>query len=196
MTFIIFASNFISKKEMESFSQLIKLRRSMRQYTGEELTQEQVVALMRAALMAPSSKRSNPWQFIVVDDKELLRKLSLCKAQASQFIADAALAIVVAADPLASDVWIEDGAIAATYLQLQAEDLDLGSCWVQVRERFTASGQSSNDYVHEVLSLPLPLQVLCIIAVGHKGMQRKPFNEDNLQWEKVHLNAWTEGGEP
>ena len=78
---------------MESFSQLIKLRRSMRQYTGEELTQEQVVALMRAALMAPSSKRSNPWQFIVVDDKELLRKLSLCKAQASQFIADAALAM-------------------------------------------------------------------------------------------------------
>ena len=196
MTFIIFAAVFILKKYMESFSQLIKLRRSMRQYTGEELTQEQVVALMRAALMAPSSKRSNPWQFIVVDDKELLRKLSLCKAQASQFIADAALAIVVAADPLASDVWIEDSAIAAAYVQLQAEDLGLGSCWVQVRERFTASGQPSNDYVHEVLDLPLPLQVLCVIAIGHKGMQRKPFNEDNLQWEKVHLNVWTEGGEP
>lgn len=196
MSFIIFAPDFILKKNMESFSQLIKLRRSMRQYTGEELAQEQVVALMRAALMAPSSKRSNPWQFIVVDDKELLRRLSLCKAQASQFIADAALAIVVAADPLASDVWIEDCAIAAAYVQLQAEDLGLGSCWVQVRERFTASGQSSNDYVHEVLDLPLPLQVLCIIAIGHKGMQRKPFNEDNLQWEKVRLNAWTEGGEP
>lgn len=180
---------------MDSFSQLIKLRRSMRQYTDEELTQEQVVALMRAALMAPSSKRSNPWQFIVVDNKELLRRLSLCKAQASQFIADAALAVVVAADPLASDVWIEDSAIAAAYIQLQAEDLGLGSCWVQVRERITASGQPSNDYVHEVLDLPLPLQVLCIIAVGHKGMQRKPFNEDNLQWEKVHLNAWTEGGD-
>ena len=150
---------------------------------------------MRAALMAPSSKRSNPWQFVVVDNKELLRRLSSCKAQASQFIADAALAIVVAADPLASDVWIEDCAIAASYVQLQAEDLGLGSCWVQVRERFTASGQPSNDYVHEVLDLPLPLQVLCIIAVGHKGMQRKPFNEDHLQWEKVHLNAWTEGGE-
>lgn len=196
MTFIIFAPDFILKNDMESFSQLIKLRRSMRQYTGEELTQEQVVALMRAALMAPSSKRSNPWQFIVVDDKELLRKLSLCKAQASQFIADAALAIVVAADPLASDVWIEDCSIAAAYVQLQAEDLGLGSCWVQVRERFTASGQPSNDYVHEVLDLPLPLQVLCVIAIGHKGMQRKPFNEDNLQWEKVHLNVWTEGGEP
>ncbi len=47
---------------MESFSDLIKTRRSMRKFTEEELTQEQVVALMKAALMAPASKRSNPWQ--------------------------------------------------------------------------------------------------------------------------------------
>ena len=125
---------------MESFSELIKTRRSMRKFTEEELTQEQVVALMKAALMAPTSKRSNAWQFIVVDDKETLKKLSFCKEQASQFIADAALAVVVTADPLASDVWIEDASIASIYLQLQAEDMGLGSCWVQLRERFTASG--------------------------------------------------------
>ena len=77
---------------MESFSELIKTRRSMRKFTEEELTQEQVVTLMKAALMAPTSKRSNAWQFIVVDDKETLKKLSFCKEQASQFIADAALA--------------------------------------------------------------------------------------------------------
>ena len=95
---------------MESFSELIKARRSMRKFTEEELTQEQVVTLMKAALMAPTSKRSNAWQFIVVDDKDTLKKLSLCKEQASQFIADAALAVVVTADPLVSDVWIEDAA--------------------------------------------------------------------------------------
>lgn len=178
---------------MESFSELIKSRRSMRKFTGEELTQEQVVTLMKAALMAPTSKRSNAWQFVVVDDKETLRRLSLCKAQASQFIADAALAVVVTADPLASDVWIEDASIASIYLQLQAEDMGLGSCWVQVRERFTASGIPSGDYVHDVLDLPLPLQVLSIIAIGHKGMERKPFNEEHLQWEKIHLNKY--GGE-
>ena len=83
---------------MESFSELIKTRRSMRKFTEEELTQEQVVTLMKAALMAPTSKRSNAWQFIVVDDKETLKKLSFCKEQASQFIADAALAVVVTAD--------------------------------------------------------------------------------------------------
>ena len=128
---------------MESFSELIKARRSMRKFTEEELTQEQVVTLMKAALMAPTSKRSNAWQFIVVDEKDKLKELSYCKEQASQFIADAALAVVVVADPLASDVWIEDASIASIYLQLQAEDMGLGSCWVQVRERFTASGQAS-----------------------------------------------------
>ena len=89
---------------MENFSELIKNRRSMRKFTDEELTQDQVVALMKAALMSPSSKRSNSWQFVVVDDKEVLKELSHCKEQASSFIADAALAIVVMADPLASDV--------------------------------------------------------------------------------------------
>ena len=175
---------------MESFSELIKVRRSMRKFTEEELTQEQVVTLMKAALMAPTSKRSNSWQFIVVDDKESLKKLSFCKEQASQFIADAALAIVVVADSLVSDVWIEDAAIASIYLQLQAEDIGLGSCWVQVRERLTASGISSGEYVHDILDIPLQLQVLSIIAIGHKGMERKPFNEDNLQWEKIHLNKY------
>ena len=93
---------------MENFSELIKNRRSMRKFTDEELTQDQVVTLMKAALMSPSSKRSNSWQFVVIDDKEVLKELSHCKEQASSFIADAALAIVVMADPLASDVWIED----------------------------------------------------------------------------------------
>ena len=164
---------------MESFSELIKTRRSMRKFTEEELTQEQVVTLMKAALMAPTSKRSNAWQFIVVDDKETLKKLSFCKEY-----------VVLPADPLASDVWIEDASIASIYLQLQAEDMGLGSCWVQLRERFTASGMSSNEYVHEVLDMPLQLQALSIIAIGHKGMERKPFNEDNLQWEKIHLNKY------
>ena len=162
----------------------------MRKFTDEELSQDQVVALLKAALMSPSSKRSNPWQFIVVDDKETLQKLSLCKEMGAAFLKDAPLAIVVMADPLASDVWIEDASIASIYLQLQAEDMGLGSCWVQVRERFTASGMDSGQYVQQVLDIPLQLQVLSIIAIGHKGMERKPFNEEHLQWDKIHLNKY------
>ena len=175
---------------MENFSTLIKSRRSMRKFTNEELTQEEVVALLKAALMSPTSKRTNCWQFIAVDDKEILEKLSYCKESSSSFIKDAALAIVVTADPLVSDVWIEDASIASIMIQLQAEDLGLGSCWVQLRERFTSNGIPSNEYVHEVLDLPLQLQALSIIAIGHKGMERKPFDESHLQWEKIHINKY------
>ena len=182
--------NIKNRLDMEQFSDLIKNRRSMRKFTGEELTQDQVVTLLKAALMSPSSKRSNPWQFIVVDDKETLQQLSICKEMGASFLKDAALAIVVLADPLASDVWIEDAAIASLMIQLQAEDLGLGSCWIQVRERFTATGIPSGDFVHNVLDIPLQLQVLSIVAVGHKGMERKPFNEEHLQWEKVHLGKY------
>ena len=175
---------------MEQFSDLIKNSRTMRKFTENELTQDQVVTLLKAALMSPSSKRSNPWQFIVVDDKETLEKLSLCKATGSSFLKDAAIAIVILADPLASDVWIEDAAIATLMIQLQAEDLGLGSCWIQIRELFTASGMPSNEFVHDTLDIPLQLQVLSIVAVGHKGMERKPFNEEHLQWEKIHLGKY------
>lgn len=175
---------------MENFSDLIKNRRSMRKFTGEELTQDEVVALMKAALMSPSSKRTNCWQFVLVDDKELLKDLAHCKEVGSAFLADAALAVVVVADPLVSDVWVEDASIASLMVQLQAEDLGLGSCWVQVRERFTATGMPSNEFVHGLLDLPLQLQVLSIIAVGHKGMERKPFDEAHLQWEKIHINKY------
>ena len=162
----------------------------MRKFTEEELTQEEVVSLLKAGLMAPSSKGSTCWQFIVVDDKETLEKLAGCKKVGSSFLKDAALAIVVLADPLASDVWIEDASVASIYIQLQAEDLGLGSCWIQLRERLTPDGVSSSEYVHEILDIPLQLQALSIIAIGHKGMERKPFNEERLQWEKVHINNY------
>lgn len=175
---------------MENFSDLIRLRRSMRKFTSEELAPEEVVTLLKAALMSPTSKRSNSWQFIAVDDKETLDKLSRCREHGAAFLADAALAIVVMADPLASDVWIEDASVASILIQLQAEDMGLGSCWIQVRERFTATGMSSDEYVHGILDIPLQLQVLSIIAIGHKGMERKPFDEEHLQWEKVHINKY------
>jgi nitroreductase len=175
---------------MKDFQELIKSRRSMRKFTDEELTQDQVELLLKAALMSPSSKRSNGWQFVVVDDKETLKRLSVCKASGAHVLEGAPLAIVVLADPLVSDVWIEDASIATLMIQLQAEDLGLGSCWIQVRCRETENGESSEDVVREILDIPLQMQVLSIVAVGHKGMERKPFDEAHLQWEKVHLNKF------
>lgn len=162
----------------------------MRKFTDEELTQEQVELLLRAALMSPSSHRSTGWEFIAVDDKQTLAQLAESKDSGAVFVAEAPLAIVVAANPEVSDAWVEDASIAALMIQLQAEDLGLGSCWAHMHNRHAADGTPANDVIHELLGLPENLQVLCVIAVGHKGMERKPFNEEHLQWEKVHINKW------
>ena len=180
---------------MEKFSELIRLRRSMRKFTEEELTKDEAALLLRAALMAPSSKGSRPWQFVVTDNKETLRRLSRCKEHGAELIEGAPLAIVVAADPAESDVWIEDAAVATSFMLLQAEDLGLGACWVQIRERFTADGKPAEEVVRQILNIPPHLHILSIVAVGHKGMQRKPFNEERLQWEKVHLNSFADPSE-
>lgn len=175
---------------MEQFSELIKVRRSMRKFTDEELTQDEVVTLLRAALMSPSSKGKRAWEFVTVDDKNLLEQLSRCKDKGAELIAGAPLAVVVLADPEISDVWVEDASVASTLLLLQAEDLGLGACWVQVRERSMADGKPAEEMVRAMLGIPTHLRVLSIVAVGHKGMERKPFDESRLQWEKVHINAY------
>ena len=175
---------------MESFSELVRLRRSMRKFTDEQLTPDEVTTLLKSALMAPSSKGKHAWHFILVDDKEMLEKLSHCKAQGSDFLNGAAMAVVVVGDPEESDVWIEDASVASTILLYQAEDLGLGACWIQVRERYTAEGEPADHIVRYLLEIPEPLRVLSIIAIGHKGMERKPFNEDRLLWEKTHVDKF------
>lgn len=175
---------------MTDFQQLIISRRSTRKFTDEPLSPEQVETIMKAALMSPSSKSANPWQFLLVEDKKMLDKLSYCKKSSSKLIAGCALAIVVLADPLTSDVWIEDSSIASIMIQLQAEDLGLGSCWVQVRERYTMSDTPSDEYIRELFDIPMQLQVLSVIAIGNKAQKRPPFDEEKLQWEKIHISKF------
>ena len=61
---------------MKDLMELVKNRRSTRKFTNEELTQDEVVSLLKSALMAPTSKNTRCWQFVVVDEKEIL-ELSL-----------------------------------------------------------------------------------------------------------------------
>ena len=175
---------------MEKFSELISVRRSIRQFTDEPLTAEEVRMLLRAALISPSSKGSHSYEFVVVEEKPVLAALSRCKAQGADLIAGAPMAIVVGADPAISDVWIEDASVAATHLLLQAEDMGLGACWVQVRSRFDEEGTPAEQNVSRLLGIPDEHKVLCIVAVGHKGMERKPQNEDRLKWERVHTGQY------
>lgn len=175
---------------MENFHELLINRRSIRRYTSEQVDPEQVKMIIEAALMSPSSKSVRPWQFVVVEDKDMLEKLSHCKPNYATSIASAPLAVVVTADTTRSDAWIEDASIAAVFMQLQAQAFGLGSCWVEVRERFGADGLPAEEYVREALGIPEHFAVLCVITIGHKDEERKPINTEKLLWEKVHIGTW------
>ena len=182
-------SSIITQK-MTNFKDLAQLRRSHRKFTEEEINPEDVQAILRAALMSPTSKSQRAWQFVVVEDKLDINKLADAKDLGSQFMKGAPLAIVVLGDPQQNDCWIEDGSIAAISMQYQAEELGLGSCWVQMRGRGLADGTPADEVIRGVLDIPSNLNTLCIIAFGHKADERKPQNEDNLKWENVHADKY------
>ncbi len=93
---------------MENFHELLINRRTIRRYTQQPVNPDQVKLIMEAALMSPSSKSVRPWQFVVVEEKEMLERLSHCKPNYATSIASAPLAIVVTADITKSDAWIEE----------------------------------------------------------------------------------------
>lgn len=169
---------------------LLLERHSIRRYTDQKLKAEDVKTILEAALLAPSSKSKRPWQFIVVDDKEKLSALAKCKKVAAHPIAGAAMAVVVVTNPELSDVFIEDATVAATYMQLQAAALGLGSCWIQVRNRFSEDGEPAEVMVQQLLDIPQYLPVECIVTFGYKNEERKPVDPSKLLWEKVHIDTW------
>ncbi len=172
---------------MKSFKDLVQLRRSHRKFTDEPVDAEHVRLIMRAALMAPTSKSGRTWQFFVVDDRSVLERLADAKSMGSQFLKGAPLAIVVAGDGSINDCWIEDCSIAAISMQYQAEELGLGSCWIQMRGRGLTDGTSAQTVIQGILGLPENISVLCVIALGHPADERKPQNEDRLKWENVRI---------
>lgn len=173
-----------------SFETLLRNRRSIRKYTDKKIPTAIVQKITTAALMSPASKRSNPWEFVVVQDSEMLQKLSESREHGSRMLAGAPLAIVVAADTTKSDVWFEDASIAATIIQLQAEDLGLGSCWIQIYNREKEENVSSESYVKKLLKIPDKFSVLCIISIGYKDEEKKPHDLEKLAYTKIHLEMF------
>lgn len=175
---------------MSNFSELIIKRRSARKFKEELIQPQQLEQILKAGLMAPSSKRCMSWEFVVVEEKTVLKQLSVCKANGATFLANAPLAIVILGNELKTDVWIEDASIAAIMMQLQAEELGLGSCWIQVRGRSDNHGISAEENVCGLLNIPEVYHPLCILALGVKDEEKAPFDESRLKWEKVHLGSF------
>ncbi|MBN2737975.1 MAG: nitroreductase family protein [Spirochaetales bacterium] len=172
--------------------ELLKNRRSCRKYQKKRVDEEQIALLAQSALLAPSSRGLRPWQFVFVDQSELILSLSKAKVHGSAFARLAPLILVIAADPEISDVWIEDCSIAAILVQLQAEKMGLASCWVQLRNRYTSSGEASSIFVKELLKIPSELEVPFFLTIGYRADERIPYHLDELPDSKIHRNSFGE----
>ena len=165
---------------------LLQRRRSIRKFTDHAVAPEAVEKILRAALFCPTSMGRQSVELVTVTQAGVIAQLMECKQHGSLPLQTATLAIVVVADSTKIDVWTEDAAIAAFAMQLQAEELGLGSTWVQMRRRLSVRGEDSEAAVRAVLGLPEHYGVLCVLAVGHKGEEKPAYTEADLKWERVH----------
>lgn len=170
--------------------ELLTKRRSIRKYRDEMPPRELVDKLVKAALLSPTSRNNRPWEFVVVDDKDTLVRLSQAKDHNAGFLKEASIGIVILADSEKSDVWVEDTSIAATIIHLTAEDLGLGSCWIQIRRRNQNDNKTAEEAVREILGIPGNRNVAAIIAVGYPGESKKPHSEDGLLYDRIYRNAY------
>lgn len=176
------------------FIDLLKRRRSVRAFAPKPLSPVQIETLLEAGLRSPSSRRIDPWEYIVITDSDVLRRLSVAKSGAD-FLAGAAAAIVIVADTEKSDVWVEDCSIAATNIWLTATDLDLGACWAQIRNRRHSDTLTAEEYVRSLLQIPSRYAVEAIIGVGYPATRgdadtsatgANQTDEGSPEWSKVH----------
>ena len=161
-------------------------RRSVRNYTDDEIPNEKLNKILQAGLLAPTSRNRKPCSFLVVDDKETLEKLSKSKQSSSKFLKNANKAIVVVANALISDTWIEDSSIALAFMHLMAAEQDIGSCWIQIHLRKSESGESSEDYVREVLGIDDYFRIVGILSLGIPFYEVKGYKIEDIDKKRVH----------
>ncbi|MCM1176305.1 MAG: nitroreductase family protein [Bacteroidales bacterium] len=153
------------------FSEIIRTRHSVRKYSDIPVGREVLDAIVCAAGTAPSSRNSKSSAFMVIEDADTIAALSEMRESGSSFMKNAPAVIVVMGDESKTDLWVDNCAISATFLQLAAVDLGLGSCWVHVngrqRSKDDASKGDAETYVKELLGVKDNMRVHCVIAVGY-----------------------------
>jgi nitroreductase len=159
-------------------------RKSVRSYTTQPISPEDIQTLLKAGMSAPTAKNIQPWEFIVIDDRAALDLLATeglpgCKAILKQ----APLAIVVCGDTVSSSRWSLDCSAATENILLAAEALDLGAVWLAAypwRDRI--------DRVINVTGIPPHVLPLAVVAVGHPQGEFIP--KDKYKESKIHWNKW------
>ena len=158
------------------FKEVIEKRRSIRKYNDTPVSKDQILQILEAARIAPSASHRQPWHFIVVEDKETIKKLAK-----QEWAATAPVMIVGLADKEASPNWcVNDMGIAMEHIVLAATDLGLGTCWM---------GQSNREeLVSELLDIPDNYKVVALTTLGVSdetpGPKERKSLESIVSWEK------------
>jgi nitroreductase len=161
---------------------LIKKRRSIRQYTDQAVTDNQIRQLLEAAMAAPSGSNIQPWEFVVVKDPDIKRQLAQTHTWSSM-AADAAVVFVVCGNERASHHWVEDASVATENLLLAVTALGLGAVWVGIHPN-----ADREAHVRRVLDIPEGIRVLCLVPVGHPAESKPPRTQ--YTESKVHYEKW------
>lgn len=162
-------------------------RKSVRQYTSEPVSDEQIEILLKAAMAAPTAVNYQPWRFVVVTERAGLDAMAEVLPYA-KMLKQAPLAIVVCGETRwfegqENPYWQQDCSAATQNILLAAEALGLGAVWTGVYPDPEKSGNLSR-----LLNLPATVQPLCAIPVGHPSGEEPP--KDKWKPENIHYGKW------
>ncbi len=160
-------------------------RRSVRKYTGQKVTEDQVTELLKAAMSAPSAGNQQPWCFVVVRSQEILDRIPTVHPYAAM-TPHASVVIAVCGDLTGlkySDYWVQDCSAATENVLLAAHEGGLGAVWLGVyptEERVKG--------VRQLLRLPEHIIPLSLISVGYAAESHPAA--DRFDANRVHYDQW------
>lgn len=165
--------------------QEIFIRRSVRTYKDIPVEREKIDKLLRAAMQAPSAGNQQPWEFIVVQNKDLLNKLSGISPY-SKMVTKAPLAIVLLANKnnmRFSENWQQDMGAATENLLLEAAHLGLGGVWLGV-----APVEDRMNAVKKIFNLPENIFPFAVVPIGYPEAEQRFI--DRYDASRVHYDKY------
>ena len=176
----------------EEVRETIRRRRTVREYTDEEVSEEQVEQLLEAATMAPNRLNRQPWHFFVIRDEEVKDRLADILTL-HPHLASAPVIIGVGARPELSTTWRMDAMAAAENLLLAATAEGLATALLANPDG--TLWQTAEEMLTEALHIPLErgVRIPILVAVGHPVEEPEPHRkEDRFDETKIHYGAWEE----
>lgn len=174
----------------EEMLDLIRKRRTIRRFTKDDVSEEQIETLLEMAMCAPNRLNRQPWHFVVIRDKELQKQVADAY-QVRPYVEQAPVVIAIGANPAESPTWMMDISAAAENLLLAATAMGLGGAWVGAPD--TALWDQTEALLREALGIPPHIRIPTMLAIGHPAEERRPHGKhDRFVRTKVHYGTWGE----